>query len=133
MKRSETRTPSTLSLVSDIVSQAANLLQKEATLAKAQVGQNIARASTGIGLMLAAAILAMISLNLLAGAVVTWLVANGWSAAQATLMVAAGCGATALSILFLAVRSIKSAAQLPTQTFENFRRDADIIKEKLDA
>ena len=59
---------STGSLLSDALSQVTRLVRGEVQLAKAEVAQNLRNAGLGIGLLVGAAVLALVALIMLAGA-----------------------------------------------------------------
>ncbi|MDA8585063.1 phage holin family protein [Rhodobacteraceae bacterium] len=107
----------------------ANLLQGEMKLARAEMSQNLSQAGLGLAFFGIAAILALVALNVLAGAVVAFIAANGVSAGWAAVIV----GGTLL--LIAAVLSLRGKARLsaealkPTRTMAAMERDIENIKE----
>ncbi|MCK8463181.1 phage holin family protein [Aliiroseovarius sp. S1339] len=120
---------STLSLITDILRHSSGLIQKEIRLAKAEMGENISRAGAAIGLLVGAAILAMIALNLIAGTLVAALTAAGVSVVWATLIVASFFAVIALIMVLKAQSDLKMASRAPSRTAARIRRDANTLKE----
>ncbi len=120
---------STLSLISDVLRLSSGLIQKEIELAKAELGENINRAGAAIGLLVGAAILAMIALNLIAGTLVAALAAAGVSVVWAPLIVASFFGVIALIMVLKAQSDLKMASRAPSRTAARIRRDATALKE----
>ncbi|THH38145.1 phage holin family protein [Aliishimia ponticola] len=120
---------STLAVLVDVLRQSAGLAQSEVQLAKAEIGENLSRAALAIGLMLAAAVMAMISLNLLAGTLVTLLIAWGLSATAAALIVCAVFGLVAVLLVMKAMSDLRASSLAPTKAMASMRRDAHAIRE----
>lgn len=122
---------STLSMIVDLFRHGTRLVEKEIELARAEISQSVNRAAIAVGLLLAAAIMAMICLNLLAGALVTLIVNAGVAPGWATLIVSAGFGLVAAILVIKAVGDLKRSSPVPRQAMENLRKDAYTLKEKI--
>ena len=120
---------STLSLISDVLRLSSGLIQKEIKLAKAELGENINRAGVAIGLLVGAAILAMIALNLIAGTLVAALATAGISVVWSSLIVASFFAVFALIMVLKAQSDLKMASRVPSRTAARIRRDANALKE----
>lgn len=107
----------------------ANLVHAEIALAKAEIARHVSRASVGIAFICVAALLALVALNTLAGALVGALAAQGiplWLSALAIgtlLLVLAGV------FVMLGRARLKPDNLKPSSTTENLARDIDAIKE----
>lgn len=120
---------STLSLIVDVLRLSSGLVQKEIQLAKAELGENINRAGVAIGLLVGGAILAMVALNLIAGALVAALTAAGIPVVWATVIVASFFAVIALIMVLKAQSDLKMASRAPSRTAARIRRDANALKE----
>ncbi|MCV6824848.1 MULTISPECIES: phage holin family protein [Halocynthiibacter] len=120
---------STFAIIADVLRRGYELIQKELRLTKAEISDSINRAAVAIGLLVAAAVMGIIALNLLAGTLVTALVVNGLSTVWATLLVAALFGVFCLILIMKAKRDLKYAANTPARTAERIRRDTAVLKE----
>ncbi|MCI2394025.1 phage holin family protein [Aliiroseovarius sediminis] len=120
---------STLSLITDVLRLISSLVQKEIRLAKAELSENISRAGAAIGLLVGAAILGMVALNLIAGTLVAALASAGVSVVWATLIVASFFGVIALIMVLKAQSDLKMASRAPSRAADRIRRDANALKE----
>ncbi len=120
---------STLSLIVDVLRLSSGLVEKEIQLAKAELGENINRAGVAIGLLVGGAILAMVALNLIAGALVAALTAAGIPVVWATVIVASFFAVIALIMVLKAQSDLKMASRAPSRTAARIRRDANALKE----
>lgn len=120
---------STLSLITDVLRRGYDLIQKELRLTKAELGESINRSAIALGLLVAAAVMGIIALNLLAGTLVTALIAAGISSVWSTLIVAAVFGLLCAILIFKAISDLKTAANAPARAAERIRRDTAVLKE----
>ena len=121
------RTPVS-SLLSDAINQLTRLVRGEVALAKAEVAQNLRAAALGVGLLAAAAILALVALGVLAAALVValgHLVGPGW----AGLIVGVVILVVAAILAMRGLASLKPENLAPTRTVRNVQADAQTIKE----
>lgn len=105
------------------------LMQDEIQLAKSELRNNLTRAGSGVAFVAIAALIALVALNVLAGALVAWVAASGLSAGLAALIV--GGALLAIATIFALVgRSRLSADTLaPDRTLENVQRDMNALRE----
>jgi len=117
-------------LLSDAVNQLTRLVRGEVALAKAEVAQNIKSAALGIGLLVGAVVLALVALNVLAGALVAALanlIGPGWAALVVGILILAAAGILALRGL----NALKPENIAPNRTVRNVQADAQTIKENV--
>lgn len=116
------------SLLSDAINQMTRLVRGEVALAKAEVSQNLRSAALGIGLLVGAAILSLVALNVLAvalvGLIAIW-TGPGWAA----LIVGVLILAVAAILAMRGLSSLKPENLAPTRTVRNVQADAQTIKE----
>ncbi|MGC8201185.1 phage holin family protein [Aliiroseovarius sp. PTFE2010] len=129
MRRSE-QPSSTLALLVDVFRHSSRLVEKEIELARSELRASVSRAGVALALLVFAAVLAMVALNLLAGFFVGLLVQNGIAPTLATVLVAVGFGLVALVLGLRGLNDLKSATPVPEQTMANLRQDAAILREK---
>lgn len=121
-------------LLSDIVSQIGRILRKEAALAKAEVGENLSRAGLAIGLIVGAALLALVALIALAGAGVAALVAVlGWAPHWAALAVGGGIAFVAICLAVKGIHDLKPERLMPNRSIANVQQDVALMKERINA
>jgi len=118
------------SLLSDALNQLTRLVRGEVALAKAEVAQNIKNAALGVGLLAGAAVLALVALIVLAGALVAalgHLIGPGWAALLVGIAILAVAGLLALRGL----NALKPENLAPSRTVRNVQADALAIKENV--
>lgn len=121
-------------LLTDIVSQIGRILRKEAALAKAEVGENLSRAGVAIGLIVGAALLALVALIALAGAGVAALVAVlGWAPHWAALAVGGGIALVAICLAAKGIYDLKPKRLMPNRSIANVQQDVALMKERINA
>ena len=116
------------SLLVDAMRSFSNLMQTELHLAKAEVSQNISRAAVGIAFIALAALLAIIALNVLVGALVAYLAATSLSAGTAALLVGGAILVVAVILVLVGKSRLTASALEPTRTMHNLQRDAATVK-----
>jgi MFS family permease len=122
---------STPALVGDLVSQVTDLYRKEIHLLKAEMSEKTTMAMAAVGMIAVAAVLGIVALNLLAGALVAWLVAMGMHQGWALLAVGVVLGVIALILVNRGKASLKASSFTPERTVRATTRDAELVKEKL--
>lgn len=118
-------------LVRDILTHLSNLMRKEIALARSEISENLGRAGTAIGLLVAAVVLALTALNVLAAALVAALTEYGITAGWASLIVGGILALIALVMILKGVNDLKPSNLAPSRTAENVKRDAEVIKESI--
>lgn len=120
---------STPELVGQALSQTSTLIREELRLARAELSESAAQAVVAIGLLVGAVVVALVSLNVLAAALVAALgelgLADGWAA----LIV--GCTLTISAFLMAqkGVSDLKAAKMAPTRAFQSVKQDARTLKD----
>ena len=113
------RTESTGSLLSDAMTHVSSLVRGEVDLARAEIDQNLRRAGTAIGLLVAAVVISLTALNVLAAAVVSGLAEAGIPAGWAALIVGAGLGIVAAIMASKGTKDLSLSSLAPTRTAKN--------------
>ena len=116
------------SLLVDAMRSFSKLMRTELHLAKAEVSQNISRAGVGIAFIAVAALLAIIALNVLVGALVAYLAATSLSAGTAALLVGGAILVVAVILVLVGKSRLTGSALEPTRTMHNLQRDAATVK-----
>lgn len=124
---------STTDLVGDALSHVSSLVRKEVDLARAEINENLSRAGVAIGLIVAAAIIALTALNVLAAALVAGLTEAGIDGGWAALIVGAGFAILAFALMAKGLNDLKLSSLAPNRTAKNIKRDAQAVKEAYDA
>ena len=120
---------STGNLLADALRHLSDLLRGEVALARAEITQNIRGATAGIGLLVAAALLAMTALNFLGAALVDGLIRLGLAPGWAALSVAAVAGLVAVILAWKGARALNPDSLFPDRTLRRVRRDVETLKE----
>ena len=120
-----------IGLASDAITQAADLVQTEFKLARAEFSEKLVAVRSGFSLMIMGAISFVAALFLILQAGVAALISVGMEPAWAVLIVA-GASAIVGGILIQSARQKLAHVDVtPTATFESLRRDGQMAKEKL--
>lgn len=120
---------SSFALLTDVLAHVTRLIRKEFDLARAEVSENLSRATVAIGLLIAAIVLFFVALNALAGAAIAGLTLAGLPTWAASLIVGGVLALIALAFTLKAVRDLKPSALAPTKTVARLKSDARDIKE----
>ncbi len=118
-------------LLATALTQLSLLAQTEIRLARTEIGQKVAAAGTGMGLIGVSAVLAIPALVLLLMSGAALLVRHGLSAASADAITGAGALVLALLILLIGLSRLRGEALKPKRTLEQLHRDAIVAKEHL--
>lgn len=118
----------TTTLLGDVVTGFGRLVRGELMLARAEATEGLKTAAGGLAKIAAAVVLALVGLNVLAGAAVAALAAAGLGPAWAAVIVGVGLCGLAL-ILALAGRAALSLKGLwPDRATRGLRRDAEALR-----
>jgi hypothetical protein len=120
-----------LSVVSDAVSQAADLIQLEFRLARAELAEKAVELKAGLALIVAGVVLLTATLFLLLQTAVVVLVEAGLSPPLATLLVAAACALVGIILISNGRKHLEPEALAPKRTMNELTRDSALVKEKL--
>ena len=117
-----------MSLVSEVVAGIARLVRGELDLARAEAAEGLRAVRSGLTKILLAAILALVGLNVLAGAAVAGLAATGLGPIWAAVTV----GVALCVVAFVLVISGRAALRLrglwPDRALRGLRRDAEAVR-----
>lgn len=133
MERAPIDDRSPAELLSDAATRVSSLMRKEVDLARAEIDQNIKRAVTAAGLLVAAVVFALTALHVLAAALVAAIVELGLEPGLASLLVGVGFALLALILAMGGLRGLSASSLAPTRTAENLQADVQIIKEMTNA
>ena len=123
------RSQSPASLAADALRISSDLVRKEVTLAKAELRQNLSRAGTGLGMIVAAAVLGIVTLNVLTVALVAALAETDLGPIWSAVVVGVVLAILAYVLLRKGMADLKPENLMPTRTVENVQRDASAVKE----
>lgn len=124
----DTGTRKTGSLLGDALSHVSALVRNEFDLARAEIGQNVSRAGTAIGLLVGAVVIGLTALNVLSGAVVAAMTEAGMHPGWAAFLIGGALGLVTAVLISKGTNDLKLSSLAPTRTEENLRRDAEAIK-----
>lgn len=127
MERHDPR--STGSLLSDVLGSIGNLLRQEVDLARAEIDENLKRAGTALGLLVAALVLAFIGLSVLSTAAISALVLAGISQLWATVLVGLVVLLIAVIMAIIGIKRLKLSSLAPSRAARNLKADAAMMKE----
>ncbi|GHG30775.1 phage holin family protein [Paracoccus aerius] len=116
------------SLASEALRLSGDLVRKEIALAKAEVGQNLQRAGVGVGFIAAAAVIAIVTINVLVAALVAALAETDLGPIWSAVIVGVVLAVLAYILLRKGMSDLKPEALMPSRTVQNVQRDAQTIK-----
>ena len=117
-------------VVSDALSDFADLFRKELRLAQAELSSNVSTKLRGSIWLALAGLFALLALALILGGLVAWITTFGVSLHFAFLIVAAGVGLAAV-LAYAAGRSEAQAELVPSRTISQVKQDIETTKEQL--
>lgn len=120
--------PSAARLISQTLAHLMAILRGEIALAKAEARETAALIGAATGMIVFAAVLAVVALNTLVEAVIIGLVQAGMSELAATVVVGAVLVILALILFFVARARFQAVSQSPKRVASNLRRDAAAVK-----
>jgi uncharacterized membrane protein YqjE len=126
----ELRKPSLPEVVSDALSDFADLFRKELRLAQAELSSNVSTKLRGSIWLALAGLFALLALALILGGLVAWITTFDVSLHFAFLSVAAGVGLVAV-LAYAAGRSEAHAELIPSRTISQVKQDIETTKEQL--
>lgn len=116
------------SLASEAIRLSGDLVRKEVALAKAEVSQNIQRAAVALGFVAAAAVIAIVTINVLVAALVAALAETELGPIWSAVIVGVVLAVLAYILLRKGTNDLKPEALMPSRTVQNVQRDAQTIK-----
>jgi hypothetical protein len=117
------------SVMTQIVSDLAYLLQTEIRLARAEIGEKISRAANGGILIGISAILLLTGLFVLLLAAVRWLEVAGLPNQWGFLLVGGVVVMAGIILALVGSRNLKGSVLMPDRTIEQVRADFTVAKE----
>jgi len=118
-----------VSLMTQVVSDLAFLVQTEIKLARAELSEKVARITNSGIFMGIAAVLALVGLFILLLGVVRWLEVAGLPDRWGYLLVGGVSLAIAAALGMKAANNLKGSALVPARTMEQLRADYTVAKE----
>lgn len=116
-------------LATDALRLSGDLVRNEVALAKAELRQSAVRAGAGIGMIAAAGILALVTLNVLTAALVAALAETDLGPIWSAVIVGVVLAIIAFVLLRKGMSDLKPENLMPTRAATNIQRDASTLKE----
>jgi hypothetical protein len=120
-----------IDVATDAVAKAADLVQLEFRLARAELAEKAMALRSGLAFIAAGAVFMTGALFLLLQAAVVGLIEAGVAPTLATLLVAAACVAAGFALIASGRSRLDSDALTPDRTVRQLSRDTAMVKEKL--
>jgi uncharacterized membrane protein YqjE len=117
-------------LVGEALRESTDLAQKEFTLFKTEVSQNIRTLFMGLALMVVAAVFAIAAVMLLTESLVEWLATVVNSEALAALIVGGVLALVAIGLGLWGRSAMTSSSLTPQRTMRSLKRDAEVLSER---
>jgi len=114
-------------LVGEALREAADLAQQEFALFRAEMSENVRTIATGLVTVIAAAVLAILSLLWLTQALVDWLTTKVGSHALAALIVGGVLAVIAVGLGLYGRSAIARASLVPKRTVASLKQDKDVL------
>jgi hypothetical protein len=119
------------SLLGEALRESGDLAQKEFTLFRTEMSQNVRLMLVGAGMMVAAAVFAVAALMLFTEALVDWLATVLDSRALAALIVGGAMALIAIGLILYGRHALSAASLVPTKTVRSVKRDAEVLSERV--
>jgi hypothetical protein len=117
-------------LVGEALRESTDLAQKEFTLFKTEVSQNIRTLFMGLAMVVAAAVFAIAAVMLLTESLVEWLATVVNSEALAALIVGGVLALIAIGLGLWGRSAMMSSTLTPQRTMRSLKRDAEVLSER---
>jgi hypothetical protein len=117
-------------LVGEALRESTDLAQKEFTLFRTEVTQNIKTLFLGLALVVVAAIFAIAAVMLLTESLVEWLATVVNSEALAALIVGGVLALIAVGLGLWGRNAMTSSSLTPQRTMRSLKRDAEVLSER---
>jgi hypothetical protein len=117
-------------LVGEALRESTDLAQKEFTLFKTEVSQNIRTLFMGLAMVVVAAIFAIAAVMLFTESLVEWLATVVNSEALAALIVGGVLAVIAIGLGLWGRSAMTSSALAPQRTMRSLKRDAEVLSER---
>ena len=117
-------------LVGEALRESTDLAQKEFTLFKTEVSQNIRTLFMGLAMVVVAAVFAIAAVMLLTESLVEWLATVVDSEALAALIVGGVLALIAIGLGLWGRSAMTSSSLTPQRTMRSLKRDAEVLSER---
>ena len=117
-------------LVGEALRESTDLAQKEFTLFRTEVSQNIRTLFMGLAMVVVAAIFAIAAVMLLTESLVEWLATVVNSEALAALIVGGVLALIAIGLGLWGRSAMTSSSLMPQRTMRSLQRDAEVLTER---
>jgi disulfide bond formation protein DsbB len=118
-------------LFGEALRETSDLAQKEFTLFRTEMTQNVRLVFVGLALLVAAAVFAIAAVMLLTEALVEWLAVLLNSEALAALIVGAVMAAIAIGLGLYGRSRMSSFSLTPRHTVDSIKRDSEVLSERV--
>lgn len=118
-------------LLGEALRESGDLAQKEFTLFRTEMTQNVRRMFLGLGMMVAAAVFAIAALMLFTEALVDWLATLLDSRALSALIVGGVMAIIAVGLVLYGRHAISAASLVPNRAVRSVKRDAEVLSERV--
>ena len=117
-------------LVGEALRESTDLAQKEFTLFKTEVSQNIRTLFMGLAMLVVAAVFAIAAVMLLTESLLEWLATVDNSEALAALIVGGVLALIAIGLGLWGRSAMTSSSLMPQRTMRSLKRDAEVLSER---
>jgi uncharacterized membrane protein YqjE len=117
-------------LVGEALRESTDLAQKEFTLFKTEISQNMRTLFMGLAMVVAAAVFAIAAVMLLTESLVEWLATVVNSEALAALIVGGVMAVIAIGLGLWGRSAMTSSSLTPQRTMRSLKRDAEVLSER---
>jgi uncharacterized membrane protein YqjE len=117
-------------LVGEALRESTDLAQKEFTLFRTEVSQNIRTLFMGLAMVVVAAVFAIAAVMLLTESLVEWLATVVDSEALAALIVGGVLALIAVGLGLWGRSAMASSSLTPQRTMRSLKRDAEVLSER---
>lgn len=117
-------------LVGEALRESTDLAQKEFTLFRTEISQNIRMLFIGLAMVVVAAIFAIAAVMLLTESLVEWLATVLDSEALAALIVGGVMAVIAIGLGLYGRSAMSSSTLTPQRTMRSLKRDAEVLSER---
>lgn len=118
-------------LFGEALRETSDLAQKEFTLFRTEMTQNVRLVFVGLALLVAAAVFAIAAVMLLTEALVAWLAVLLNSEALAALIVGGVMAAIAIGLGVYGRSRMSSFSLTPRHTVDSIKRDSEVLSERV--
>jgi F0F1-type ATP synthase membrane subunit c/vacuolar-type H+-ATPase subunit K len=117
-------------LVGEALRESTDLAQKEFTLFRTEISQNIRTLFIGLAMVVVAAIFAIAAVMLFTESLVEWLAGVLESEALAALIVGGVLALVAIGLGLYGRNAMTASALTPQRTMRSLKRDAEVLSER---